>query len=532
MNSSRAMIVLCLITMAAFFGRAIAQDTGTEVSGATVVYNSAAVGAQSGSSAYIDASVFYYPGESPDICHVINNILRKQYSGVGYPAAGAVIDARGILEGAGATSCTLNPFDGLSGSFNTTILLPAATIRTACPWILPSGTHIVGEGRGMSGLVLEASFIPSPNNAVIEMGSGGWTNTNCSPNESYICPSVGCTGISIEHLTISPVVPGSTVTYEPYTAIYNNWAGDLSYVDDVVLQNVGQTSTTQTIVSGLYIGGGGSGVPGATYSGPYSNIDFVGSSACGGLTCQYTACVQIQAQTRGLHGITCTAQSQSGNSQPFAAIYLDSYSNTISDVHVEGFYDGVVVGDYQTTGSSIPVIAGNTISNLTVANGAPVSGPVFEAVHICNPLSTTQNTSTACTSISSGWKASDLTDLTIHGVLSNGGGGTPAVSATVLADDLTSTTISGFAGRQFVGSYMLGEPISLNGSSQTYSKLTSAQNAATGYLPAWGVGIEAPSSGSSCTSPGGLFSYTNGAKGTTLWICYLSGSSYVWKSIG
>jgi hypothetical protein len=142
----RTAAILCV---SLFLGMAFAQDPGTiNVPGNTVVYNSASnsTSAQSYSAAYIDASVFYYPAESDTICQVINKILRKQYTGVGYPTAGAVVDARGILEGNNSTVCNINPFDGITGSFNTTILLPATTIRTQCPWILPSNTHI-DQGR-------------------------------------------------------------------------------------------------------------------------------------------------------------------------------------------------------------------------------------------------------------------------------------------------------------------------------------------------------------------------------------------------
>jgi hypothetical protein len=87
----------------------------------------------------------------------------------------------------------------------------------------------------------------------------------------------------------------------------------------------GQTTTT----TGLWIG------PGAKNSGPYSNIYFLASANCGtgnaclhgtNCACQPTACVKIQAPTRGLHSITCVANSlPPGQSPPLpdAAIYLE-----------------------------------------------------------------------------------------------------------------------------------------------------------------------------------------------------------------
>jgi hypothetical protein len=206
MNATCKLFLVCAL-LASLFVAANGQVPATiNVPGNTVVYNSASTSSQSYSSSYIDASVFYYPAESVDICHVINNILRAQYTGVGYPSTGSVIDARGILEGPNATTCAINPFDGVTDPFQTTILLPAATIRTQCPWVLPSNTRIVGQGRGNTGIALLSGFIPSSNNSVIEMGSNGGTETHCRPIGSYVCPSTGCTGISVEHLTISPEV--------------------------------------------------------------------------------------------------------------------------------------------------------------------------------------------------------------------------------------------------------------------------------------------------------------------------------------
>jgi len=498
-----------------------------QVNGQPVVYSAASSSNIAYSPAYIDASVFYYANnESYDICKTINKILTGA-SGIGYPSAGVVIDTRGILEGQNAGLCTINPFDSVATSFQTTILLPATTIATECPWVLPSYTRIVGAGRGATTLAISSiRFDPDSTNSMIEMGSAGGGNPgpdHCSATTTtgyYACPSAGCTGTSIEHLAISPFDTGQR--NQPYTAIYNNYAGDQSYVDDVVLRQVGQNSTSTSMVTGLFIG------PGATYSGPYTNIDFVGSQGCGSgstlYTCQYTACVQIQAQTRGLHGITCTAKTQTATSStglPFAAIYLDSYGNTVSDVHVEGFYDGVVVGDYQQIPTSAVAVAGNTISNVTVGDGGTSSGPTYEAVHICNPGATTQGLNTACTTNSSG----SVSDVTVAGVLSNGAG---LVSAYPLVDDLSTTQITASTQRAFLGTYVLGEKLlGFGNSNVVYSRSTTGQSG-SGNIPSWGVGSTS-AVGLTCTTPGALYSNTTGTgTASTLFLC----SGGTWHPIG
>ena len=175
--------------------------------------------------------------------------------------------------------------------------------------------------------------------------------------------------------------------------------------------------------------------PNATYSGPYTNINFTASAVCSSLTCAPTACVKIQAQTRGLHGITCTAASTS-SAPPGAAIYLDSYNNTVEDVHVEGFYDGVVVGDYADgQGGVLPnttalAASGDTISNITAAFGR---GYIKNAVHICSP--------TVANNVCAGSNKESVSNISVLQVLSKGTGtgSCPAACASTIEDDNVST---------------------------------------------------------------------------------------------
>jgi hypothetical protein len=86
-------------------------SAGAQSAGQNGVYNSSG-GSVVNSSAFIDASVFAASGR--DFCGVLNYILSP---GHGYPAAGAVIDARGLLSSTPPTSmtCAASPWAGITG---------------------------------------------------------------------------------------------------------------------------------------------------------------------------------------------------------------------------------------------------------------------------------------------------------------------------------------------------------------------------------------------------------------------------------
>jgi len=112
--------------------------------GANDIYDS--TGAQKGSTAFIDAFMFLAPnGSGTDICDAIYQIFTS--TNPVYPAAGAVIDARGITTNLTCVQGT--PWSESShGYINkpSTILLPAGTITIPTTWVLPSGTRVIGEG--------------------------------------------------------------------------------------------------------------------------------------------------------------------------------------------------------------------------------------------------------------------------------------------------------------------------------------------------------------------------------------------------
>jgi len=143
-------IVFVLGWFSVFATRAEAQNPGNNA-----VYNNS--NGFTFSLSFIDASVFIGHGtnQSPNICGVIYGILSGSF--YVYPSTGAVIDARGI-SGSTALTCPsgTTPWS-TNGNTNivnvpSTILLPATggtsptPIVISTPWILPSATHLIGEG--------------------------------------------------------------------------------------------------------------------------------------------------------------------------------------------------------------------------------------------------------------------------------------------------------------------------------------------------------------------------------------------------
>jgi hypothetical protein len=253
---------------------------------------------------------------------------------------------------------------------------------------------------------------------------------------------------------------------------------------------------------------------GATGSGPYSKITFSGvlSTSCNNnsVTCRPTAAVQIRAATRGLHDITVTTRSieSDPSDQPLAGIYLDASNNAIEDVHCEGFYDGIVVGD-NADGFNVPV-AGSSIKNINGGFGGN-SGPTVNMVHICSSQSSTGACSNGNVS---------ATDLTV--LQAETGGSGPFLSTTI-KDDLTGTVVSLSALPTYTAMYILGEPV---GTSQ-YTRFTTAlgsTNGSSAIVPTWAVGSMPLGTGAiSCNTPGALYSNAtgsgSGSNSNTLYIC-------------
>lgn len=380
-----------------------------------------------GSPAFIDASVL--PGS--DMCAQINYALTHSY-----PATGAVIDARGINGSSFSQVCSSGtPWGGGSNTTTTnpsTVLLPPGTIKISATWTLPNGTRIVGDGPEQTTIQAQSNI-----GTIIQMGSAA------------------SNGISVEDLTLD----GQGFALK---GIANSDAQELSYVRHV---NLYQIAGTGLLVSGS-----------AQNSGPYSDIVF--NSATDGLN--GTVCVQIlSVSTRGIHGLTCIS-TVTGSNTPSAAVFLDASNNSIEDVQIQGFTNGVLVGKNATAQSDILLnISGN--------------GSVTNVVHICgtiaNPCPSTPNT---------------ITNLTLMGIATGGGANNS------IRDDVTKTTLTD----PTVAMYVLGKSATV-AAGTGYSRFTTSVNTTT-----WGIGSGAPSTGCAAKTTGSLFSNTSTTSGSTgLYVC-------------
>jgi hypothetical protein len=385
----------------------------------------------------IDATA--YPGA--DICARLFNAINYP----GYPTAGRVVDGRGLNAGNINMTCAMNstPWTQPSGSTTNpaTILLPAGAITINTKWVIPSQTSVIGEGRGRTTIVAAPNFMDSD---MIEF---------CASS----CFAVGLSGM---------IVDGAGQAMD---GVVNNFAQEQSYVDEVSIHDVEGT--------GLSIG------KGAVNSGPYSNLSITagGTGTCPpmistgpGCPTLLTACVKIiNASTRGIHGITCTA-----NGVPKAAIYLDGSNNTIEDLHFEGFVDGILVGDQDPA-------AADVLINVNGGSGGMTSGAIQNVVHISNATTSGM---------------ANVRDLSIIGAANY-----TTYNKTTIQDDLTGTTFNNNSGDSSVGVYFLGRP-----TGGGYTRLTTSPTA-----PAWGVGGSAPTG--PCET-GSIFSNTSGAP-NSLYVC-------------
>jgi hypothetical protein len=428
------------------------------------------------STAYVDASGTVPTGTKPDFCLTLYNIIS------GLTGSGAVIDARGLNTSNSTMSCTSKSTPWVQSSgFSThpaTILLPAAQITVSNTWIMPQFARIVGEGAGLTTLLAASGFAAEGDGdsviAMIEMGSQSTTLVFCGSTTNP-----DCIGVGIQDLTLN--LNGSTATV-PY-GIYNATAQEQSFVDNVVFNNVGGASSSATaleVATAALDSGVGAG---ASNSGPYSNLICNIASTAGSAS---TRCVDMRAHTRGIHGMTCN-----GNSTATTAIYLDSDSDSIEDVYINGFTNGIFVGSQGNAPSNVlfNIAGGSNLTNL---------------VHICGPY-----TSPGCTAASTytcPGGSVNVCDLTILNV--------QAAANTTIQDDITDTTLSNSTSDQTVGTYILGEQIGTTSTTPPqYSRFTTSPRVAT-----WGTGHVAPTS--TCVSNGSLYSNAAAtAAGKILYAC-------------
>jgi hypothetical protein len=222
---------------------------------------------------------------------------------------------------------------------------------------------------------------------------------------------------------------------------------------------------------------------GAQNSGPYSDIDFDTETKAATAT---TACAQILGTmpTRGIHGLTC-----SSNGTPNAALLLDASGNSIEDVHIQGFRDGILVGANGSAQSNVL---------LNIAGGAQVTN----VIHITNV---------------SGHTVFDLSLVAIG----NGGG-----AVNTIQDDRTATTLSDAV----VGMYALGEAMTAGSQVIGYSRFTTSTNP---NAVTWSIGNASIPANTACPSKGSLYSNTTGVVGgkNTWYACTGAGTSNAWVNI-
>jgi len=395
--------------------------------------------AQTYAHSFIDASVVPGSGSHSDVCARINAALNNLANTTTYSWYGtaAVIDARGVPVGT-SNACSMSPWGGTvptDGWPPATILLPAGTIAITNQWNLPSGTRVIGEGAGEPGTSTTTIQAETGFGGSAEMMQMGSTTTGW-------CPSSGCAGISVENLTLD----GNGIAT---TGIVNSEAQNYSYVRRVNLYQISG--------SALKIYGS------AQNSGPYSEIACTPGSSAG----SSTHCAQIlNVATHGIHGMTCTGPSTPTTT---AAITLDAPNNSLEDIRVQGFEEGVAIG---SNSSATSPAQSNVLVNITGGTG------VTNVIDI----SSTKPPS----------------DLTIMGANKNG-------STTTILDNLTVSTITDPS----VALYVLGEKFT-SGSHTVYSRFTTSKS-----QPTWGVGTTVPSS---CIN-GSIFSSTNGSGSHYLYVC-------------
>lgn len=395
--------------------------------------NSTGTGCTTGMSAtFLDATPF--ASTTVDICTTLFNIINA-----GTFVGGTVIDARGLTSTNSKLTCTASTTDTpwvqntASTTKASTILLPPGTIMIAYSWALPNMTRVIGEGAGAT--ALSATVLQATSN----ISSGFMVQLGAS------CPTAGCTGVSVENLTLH----GNGVA--GVGGITNSASHELSYVRQVNLFGIAGT--------GLQI------TTGSTNSGPYSGLTFTAAAAT-------SVCAAISGPTtttRGIHGLTCT-----GNSfVPTNAVTLDAPNNSLEDIRITGFTNGITVGGNAAVQSAslLNIVGGTSMTNVVnISNAHPV------------------------------------TDFAIMGVFKNG-------ATNAIQDQETLPASKQLINDTSVGLYVIGEQM---GTAAAYSKFTTSPNA---NAVTWSTGTAALTASSACPSTGSMYSNTHGGANTTWYVC-------------
>lgn len=323
----------------------------------------------SSSTAYVDASAFCGGSCSGlDFCSVTNQALAT------LPAAGGVVDARGVNPG-GSNSCSSSNTPYVVGSTTITapsmLLLPSGTITISKTWVLPNASKIIGEGAGASsynGITTLVATATLSGSWMIQMG----VSSVCTNTVLGHCTEIGVEDLNLEGPT-SVAVNG----------IINGQAQDQSYV---------------TRVNMYQIDGVGLGVTNvAQNSGPYTDIVFDGGS----YGTANTVCAEItNVSTRGIHGLTCALEAMSSGTSAAFAVEITSSNNSVRDARISGLFgDGVRIG---TTASNV------LLFNIAGGSGAPSSS------NLVNLLSTTSTSNLSLVGATKGSFTNSIDDQITH----------------------------------------------------------------------------------------------------------------------
>jgi hypothetical protein len=424
------------------------------------------------SLAYIDASV----ESGSDVCAQIHNAL-AQLSNSAYKNGGGIVDARGASV---STACSSvagspswgNPWSGIS--VPSTVLLPAGKIQINTQWVLPSGTHLIGEGGEDPG------FSPNVQRTTIHAQTGA---------ESVIQMGVntGCTDVSIEDL----VVDGNGIS--DLNGITNSLCLNGSFVRNVTLYQITDV--------GLSIGADDPSGTTLSHSGPYSNITF--DTASKG-TSQSTYGVYLDAPARGVRGVTCTNSNTNSsgnwNSMSGTCVNISISGNLVQDVRVEGFAVGV---DVAASDAVVMNIDGDTNPN--------TSSSPLDVVKIESGVTNVALMSITNNCINPSGNPDYCSDSSDYTVWDNSAGSTSVIPSLSFSND------------PLVAMYVVGDSITV-ASQKAYSRYTTSPRAAN-----WSVGSTSISG--SCSTPGSLYSNTaSSSSSQALYVCS-SVNSVGWVAI-
>lgn len=457
------------------------QNANAQSKGWNAVYGSGSNNVAA-SYAIVDATQY---GSGSDICAMINNVF------VAYnPSApfGVVVDARGVTTPSTCSGTNDYPWYELVATipnmgFSNVVLLPAGTITIGATWILPSNTHLIGQGPTTTVIQAASSFSQSD---MIDMGEENQSGPCAISVAVYDCP-----GIVIEHLKL--VGNGSGSANKPVYGINNCCAQEISSVNDVFITNV---------VTGLALTDSFS-----ENSGPYTNLLISGTNTC--LAIGPSTSGNNMINTRGVHGLSCVVASTST-----AAITIDAPNNSLEDVSISGpsGADGILIGS-----KNVPA-EGNTLINIQGSG-------LQNVIHISSQTNSNPNNNSGnCPYLMSG-SVFDVCDLTILGVANSG-------STNTIRDDLTISGTPTTLKDSTLGVYVLGENIPSGSAPPNYvgyTRYTTATTAGDINGPSWLVGPNGPTG--TC-AVGTLFSCTGtttACRSAALWQCV--GGSTPWQAI-